>query len=225
MLQRTLPFWLSHWNFQKSYNDDLSVATKKSKFDERHWSEKTLLEMTDRDWRIFKEDYTIQTSGGGLPHPIRRWSESGLPAEILNYWKTWLFRTKLNSKTSDSFGSWRSWFYWCVETGSGKTASFVFANDHGNHEITSNDCRYCRWQAIWAYYRSYSWTCQSNRSWSQKFLSPLVLNVWPLSVDMQSLNSLSIYEMVLKLLLLRLVDFVTVSINISLYWINVNMSF
>ena len=36
---------------------------KKQRFDERHWSEKELDEMTERDWRIFKEDFNISTKG------------------------------------------------------------------------------------------------------------------------------------------------------------------
>lgn len=112
--------------FKKSYNDDLSVATKKSKFDERHWSEKALLEMTDRDWRIFKEDYTIQTSGGGLPHPIRRWSESGLPAEILKTIEKlgYLEPTPIQRQAIPLALEGRD-FIGVAETGSGKTASFV----------------------------------------------------------------------------------------------------
>jgi ATP-dependent RNA helicase DDX23/PRP28 len=31
--------------------------------DERHWSEKKLEEMKDRDWRIFREDFSIATRG------------------------------------------------------------------------------------------------------------------------------------------------------------------
>ena len=31
----------------------------KQKFDDRHWSEKELEKMTERDWRIFREDYNI----------------------------------------------------------------------------------------------------------------------------------------------------------------------
>jgi ATP-dependent RNA helicase DDX23/PRP28 len=30
---------------------------------DRHWSEKELIEMTERDWRIFREDYNIATKG------------------------------------------------------------------------------------------------------------------------------------------------------------------
>lgn len=31
--------------------------------DERHWTEKELHEMKDRDWRIFREDFSIATRG------------------------------------------------------------------------------------------------------------------------------------------------------------------
>jgi len=51
---------------------------------DKHWSKKSLTEMRERDWRIFKEDYNIQTKGGSLPHPMRDWSESGLAPELLD---------------------------------------------------------------------------------------------------------------------------------------------
>jgi len=31
--------------------------------------------MTDRDWRIFRENYDIMTKGGRIPHPYRHWDE------------------------------------------------------------------------------------------------------------------------------------------------------
>lgn len=31
--------------------------------DERHWSDKPLTEMKDRDWRIFREDFSISARG------------------------------------------------------------------------------------------------------------------------------------------------------------------
>jgi ATP-dependent RNA helicase DDX23/PRP28 len=37
-------------------------ATKNG-FDERHWSDKPLEEMKERDWRIFREDFSISTKG------------------------------------------------------------------------------------------------------------------------------------------------------------------
>ena len=35
----------------------------KNMWDDRHWSEKPLSEMKERDWRIFKEDFNITTKG------------------------------------------------------------------------------------------------------------------------------------------------------------------
>lgn len=55
----------------------------KQKWDDRHWSEKDLDDMTERDWRIFREDYNITIKGGKIPNPIRNWVESGFPKELL----------------------------------------------------------------------------------------------------------------------------------------------
>lgn len=49
----------------------------------KHWSEKALGEMRERDWRIFKEDFGIATKGGGIPNPMRSWNESGLPSRLM----------------------------------------------------------------------------------------------------------------------------------------------
>lgn len=35
----------------------------KQKWDDRHWTEKNFDEMTERDWRIFREDYNITIKG------------------------------------------------------------------------------------------------------------------------------------------------------------------
>lgn len=56
----------------------------KQKWDDRHWSEKERDEMTERDWRIFREDYNITIKGGKIPNPIRNWPESGFPKDILD---------------------------------------------------------------------------------------------------------------------------------------------
>ncbi|KAK9420985.1 putative Pre-mRNA-splicing ATP-dependent RNA helicase prp28 [Seiridium unicorne] len=50
----------------------------------KHWSEKKLEEMKERDWRIFKEDFGIATKGGFIPNPMRSWDESGLPRRLLD---------------------------------------------------------------------------------------------------------------------------------------------
>ena len=36
-------------------------------FDDRHWSEKKLTEMKERDWRIFREDFSIAARGLSFP--------------------------------------------------------------------------------------------------------------------------------------------------------------
>ena len=51
---------------------------------DKHWSEKKLEHMRERDWRIFKEDFNISTKGGAIPNPMRSWSESGLPKRLLD---------------------------------------------------------------------------------------------------------------------------------------------
>lgn len=50
----------------------------------KHWSEKKLEDMRERDWRIFKEDFGISTKGGLIPNPMRNWQESGLPRRLLD---------------------------------------------------------------------------------------------------------------------------------------------
>lgn len=49
---------------------------------DKHWSEKKLEHMRERDWRIFKEDFNISTKGGGIPNPMRSWDESNLPKRL-----------------------------------------------------------------------------------------------------------------------------------------------
>ncbi|KAL9119515.1 MAG: hypothetical protein Q9187_003931 [Circinaria calcarea] len=51
---------------------------------DKHWSQKKLEHMRERDWRIFKEDYNISTKGGAIPNPMRSWAESGLPKRLLD---------------------------------------------------------------------------------------------------------------------------------------------
>ncbi|KAF0977760.1 hypothetical protein FDP41_003082 [Naegleria fowleri] len=69
-----------------SANASKKPTPKKTKEeDERNWREKKIHEMTDRDWRIFREDFDIVVKGGKVPNPIRSWEETTLlPLEILN---------------------------------------------------------------------------------------------------------------------------------------------
>jgi ATP-dependent RNA helicase DDX23/PRP28 len=38
--------------------------------------------MSDRDWRIFREDFNITIKGGRIPRPMRNWDEMNLPKEV-----------------------------------------------------------------------------------------------------------------------------------------------
>lgn len=49
----------------------------------RHWTDKTLDEMEDRDWRIFKEEFGINAQGTAVPLPLRSWTEAGLPDKLM----------------------------------------------------------------------------------------------------------------------------------------------
>lgn len=42
----------------------------------KRWQEKTVKEMTERDWRIFSEDFEIKTKGGSIENPMRNWHEA-----------------------------------------------------------------------------------------------------------------------------------------------------
>lgn len=48
-----------------------------------HQFEKKLEEMTERDWRIFREDFNISYKGSKIPHPMRSWIEGELSPELL----------------------------------------------------------------------------------------------------------------------------------------------
>merc|ERR1712142_765742 len=69
---------------EKSRLKKLQRKEDKQKFDDRHWSDKELDNMTERDWRIFREDYNISIKGGNVANPIRQWRESSIPEAILD---------------------------------------------------------------------------------------------------------------------------------------------
>jgi len=56
----------------------------REKWGDRHWSDKIADEMSERDWRIFREDYNISIKGGRIPNPLRSWKESIIPQNILD---------------------------------------------------------------------------------------------------------------------------------------------
>ena len=98
----------------------------KQKYNDRHWSEKELDNMTERDWRIFREDYNIQIKGGNIPNPIRHWKESSLPKEILDIIeKVGYTEPSPIQRQAIPIGLQNRDIIGVAETGSGKTAAFL----------------------------------------------------------------------------------------------------
>ncbi|KAJ2843905.1 mRNA splicing protein prp28, partial [Coemansia brasiliensis] len=94
--------------------------------DNRHWSEKQLDEMQDRDWRIFKEDYSISCKGGMIPRPYRSWQESDIPRSILRVVEDIGYREPTPiQRQAIPIGLQNRDLIGIAETGSGKTASFL----------------------------------------------------------------------------------------------------
>ena len=98
----------------------------KQKWDDRHWSEKDMDEMTERDWRIFREDYNITIKGGKIPNPFRNWKESGFPKEILDIIdKVGYAEPTPIQRQAIPIGLQNRDIIGIAETGSGKTLAFL----------------------------------------------------------------------------------------------------
>uniref|UniRef100_A0A9J8BEZ7 Probable ATP-dependent RNA helicase DDX23 n=1 Tax=Cyprinus carpio carpio TaxID=630221 RepID=A0A9J8BEZ7_CYPCA len=98
----------------------------KQRWDDRHWSQKKMEEMTDRDWRIFREDYSITTKGGKIPNPIRNWKEYSLPPHILEVIEKCGYKDPTPiQRQAIPIGLQNRDIIGVAETGSGKTAAFL----------------------------------------------------------------------------------------------------
>ncbi|QRW00123.1 DEAD/DEAH box helicase [Ceratobasidium sp. AG-Ba] len=94
--------------------------------DERHWTEKPLHEMRDRDWRIFREDFSIACRGGNIPLPLRSWTESAIPQAILDVISSIGYEEPSPiQRQAIPIGLQNRDVIGIAETGSGKTAAFV----------------------------------------------------------------------------------------------------
>lgn len=98
----------------------------KQKWDDRHWTEKDIDEMTERDWRIFREDYNITIKGGKIPNPIRNWSEYGFPKEIVEIIDKVGYKEPTPiQRQAIPIGMQNRDIIGVAETGSGKTLAFL----------------------------------------------------------------------------------------------------
>ncbi|KAI0050938.1 DEAD-domain-containing protein [Auriscalpium vulgare] len=98
----------------------------KAGYDDRHWTDKPLVEMQERDWRIFREDFSIAARGGNIPHPLRSWAESTIPQPILAVIDTIGYKEPSPiQRQAIPIGLQNRDIIGIAETGSGKTAAFV----------------------------------------------------------------------------------------------------
>lgn len=99
---------------------------EKQLWDDRHWSEKEKEEMTERDWRIFREDYNITIKGGKIPEPIRNWKESGIQKEVLEIIDKIGYKEPTPiQRQAIPIGMQNRDIIGVAETGSGKTLAFL----------------------------------------------------------------------------------------------------
>ncbi|KAB7496058.1 putative ATP-dependent RNA helicase DDX23 [Armadillidium nasatum] len=98
----------------------------KQKWDDRHWSDKSIDEMTERDWRIFREDYNIAIKGGRIPNPLRSWTESAIKKEILEVISSVGYTEPTPiQRQAIPIGLQNRDIIGVAETGSGKTLAFL----------------------------------------------------------------------------------------------------
>lgn len=109
-----------------SRTDDLGKQPLRGRFEEKHWSDKKLEEMKERDWRIFREDFGISARGGSIPRPLRSWTESSIPAPILAAIRDVGYSDPSPiQRQAIPIGLQNRDLIGVAETGSGKTASFL----------------------------------------------------------------------------------------------------
>eukprot|EP00968_Pinguiococcus_pyrenoidosus_P028296 scaffold7752_cov267-Pinguiococcus_pyrenoidosus.AAC.1 len=93
-----------------------------------HWSEKRLEDMTQRDWRIFREDFDIRVRGNEkAPLPLRFWDEAvGLPEALHRAIRDLGFEhpSPVQRQAIPAGLMFRD-IMGIAETGSGKTAAFA----------------------------------------------------------------------------------------------------
>lgn len=91
-----------------------------------HWSGKPLADMTERDWRIFREDFDIRIKGGRATLPLRFWSEAGFPPQIARAVQDAGYADPSPiQRQAIPIGQARKDIIGIAETGSGKTAAFL----------------------------------------------------------------------------------------------------
>lgn len=82
--------------------------------------------MTERDWRIFREDFDIRIQGGRAVNPLRSWAEASFPTEVMQAIKSVGYdKPSPIQRQAVPIGTAFRDVIGIAETGSGKTAAFV----------------------------------------------------------------------------------------------------
>jgi superfamily II DNA/RNA helicase len=91
-----------------------------------HWRNKTLDQMTGRDWAIVREDYQITVKRGPAPPPIRSWQELEVPSHLKQAIASvgYSTPTPIQMQAIPCGLQFRD-MIGLAETGSGKTCAFV----------------------------------------------------------------------------------------------------
>eukprot|EP00051_Salpingoeca_urceolata_P027711 m.482896 g.482896 ORF g.482896 m.482896 type:complete len:840 (-) comp22710_c0_seq1:50-2569(-) len=105
----------------------LREKQKRAAHDDRNWREKPLDEMTERDWRIFREEFNIAVRGGSIPKPLRHWKEAeGISREMLGIIDDCGYDEPTPiQRAAIPIGLLNRDVMGVAETGSGKTVAFV----------------------------------------------------------------------------------------------------
>ena len=91
-----------------------------------HWSEKKLEDMTERDWRIFREDFDIRLRGGRIANPLRYWDEANLPKSVMDAIVAAGYKQPSPiQRQAIPIGLRQRDIIGVAETGSGKTCDFI----------------------------------------------------------------------------------------------------
>lgn len=113
---------------QAKYYKDVKKrsADDRKQLQELHWSKKDLADMTERDWRIFREDYNIAVKGGRVACPLRSWSECKLPKSIYSIIQRCNYKEPTPiQRQAIPIGLQNRDIIGVAETGSGKTLAYL----------------------------------------------------------------------------------------------------
>ncbi len=106
--------------------DPLDSFRVSKRFDDKHWSDKTLSEMKRARLAYLSRRLWHLARGGNIPRPLRSWRESSIPAQILSTIEEIGYKDPSPiQRQAIPIGLQNRDLIGIAETGSGKTASFL----------------------------------------------------------------------------------------------------